>query len=441
MRWQRNSLRRQVEESLQAGVGPDQTPRRVGIVGTFDVENYGDLLFPLMAEAALGRRLESIDVVPFSPNQRSAPVWPYDVRSTLDLPDSLPSLSALLIGGGQIIRFDPGYPVPTDPRVHLPIDYWLTPAALGAMAGKPVIWNAIGAWTGSPPADGFGDVFNATLRASHFVGLRDDASREHLATLAPQADLQLVPDTVFSIARLWPLVRETAGFATWRESLAVRGRYAVVQADPRFVNQWVAIDALVTGLGVETVVLLPVCRCHGDEGHSLPAVSGGHTARSEWPDPRVLSEIIGRADAVVASSLHACITAITYGVPVVRVPSFSKQDRKFEMLAGFEGVATIDEPAHAAAVLSRGKKLEPRALAAADRLEAYWDSVADVILQPERHDANRSMSTMLRWAAAALPAVGTSGPGIRLPQDEGNAQAVSAEPCPREELDHATAKL
>ena len=144
---------------------------------------------------------------------------------------------------------------------------------------------------------------------------------------------------------------------------------------------------------------------------------------------------------MVASSLHACITAISYGVPVVRVPSFNKQDRKFAMLDGFEGVVTIDEPARVAAGLARGKKLEPRALAAADRLEAYWDSVADVILQPERHDQNRSMSTMLRWAAAALPAMGTSGPGIPLPPDEGNAHAVSAKPCPRDKLNHTTAKL
>jgi hypothetical protein len=43
----------------------------VGIVGSFDVENYGDLLFPVMAQAALERRLESVEVVPFSPNGRS----------------------------------------------------------------------------------------------------------------------------------------------------------------------------------------------------------------------------------------------------------------------------------------------------------------------------------------------------------------------------------
>jgi hypothetical protein len=392
-------------QSRRARRGGQASPWRLGIVGTFDVENYGDLLFPVMAQAALERRLESVEVVPFSPNPRSASAWPYDVHSTLDLPDVLPSLSALLIGGGQIIRFDKGYPIPADPRVHLPIDYWLTPAALGALAGKPVIWNAIGAWTGSPAAPWYDELVNATLSASHFVGLRDEASRTHLAARAPAADLQLLPDTVFSIARLWPLERESPDFVAWRESHDIRGPYVVVQADQHLGASQPAIDALVAGLGVATAVLLPVCRCHGDESAGLPSLPCGHTVRSEWPSPRLLSEIVGRSTAVVASSLHACITAIAYGVPVVRVPSFNAADRKFELLDDFEGVTGIDRPAVAACVLRRGRGVEDHARACADQLETYWDRVADVLLHPQRHDASRSMSTMLRWATGLFPAV------------------------------------
>lgn len=383
--------------------------RRVGIVGTFDVENYGDLLFPLMAQAALEKRLESSAVVPFSPNQRSASAWPYDVHSTLDLPDRLSTLSALLIGGGQIIRFDTGYPIAADPRVRLPIDYWLTPAALGALAGKPVFWNAIGAWTGSPSAPWYDELVNATLAASHFVGLRDEASREHLAALAPSADLQILPDTVFSIARLWPLDRESPDFVAWRESLKVRGPYVVVQADHRLGPSRPAIDALVMSLGVKTAVLLPVCRCHGDSSDGIPPLPCDDTARSGWPAPRLLSEIIGRSTAVVASSLHACITAIGYGVPVVRVPSFNVADRKFEMLDGFDGVAHIDSPDAVAAVLGRVRGPEPRAIAYADRLEAYWDRVADVVRHPQRHEASCSRSRLLRWAAGMIPAMEAAG--------------------------------
>ncbi|MEI7862028.1 MAG: polysaccharide pyruvyl transferase family protein, partial [Planctomycetota bacterium] len=334
-------------------------------------------------------------------------VWPYDVLSTLDLPEVIPSLSALLIGGGQIIRFDTGYPIPTDPRVRLPVDYWLTPAALGALAGKPVIWNAIGAWTGSPAAPRYDELVKATLAASHFIGLRDEPSRGHLALLAPAADLHILPDTVFSIARLWPLARESVDFAAWRKSLDIRGRYVILQADQRLGPSRPAIDALITSSGTETTVLLPVCRCHGDASEGLPALPSGATVRSGWPAPQLLSEIIGRSEAVVASSLHACITAISYGVPVVRVPSFNVADRKFEMLEGFDGVAAVDRPAAVAAVLRRGRGPEPRAIEYADRLDAYWDRVADVVLNPLRHDASRSISLMPHWATALFSAVET----------------------------------
>jgi lipopolysaccharide transport system ATP-binding protein len=93
---------------------------RVGIAGTFDVENYGDLLFPLIAEAAFARRGTPIQLLPFSPNSRSGPSWPFRVYSTEELPGLLPNVAALLIGGGQIIRFDKGYPVAAGPNVNLP---------------------------------------------------------------------------------------------------------------------------------------------------------------------------------------------------------------------------------------------------------------------------------------------------------------------------------
>jgi hypothetical protein len=60
-----------------------------------------------------------------------------------------------------------------------------------------------------------------------------------------------------------------------------------------------------------------------------------------------------------------CVTAISYGVPVVRVPSFNVADRKFEMLDGFAGVAGIDRPDAVAAVLRRRRGPEASAIAVA----------------------------------------------------------------------------
>src|SRR6185295_13271983 len=102
---------------------------QVGICGTFDVENYGDLLFPLIAEAELTKRLGRVEVHAFSYHAKKRPEWPYTVTSVTELPHLIGSLDAVLIGGGFIIRFDkevaPAYGPPT-PAIHHPTGYWLT---------------------------------------------------------------------------------------------------------------------------------------------------------------------------------------------------------------------------------------------------------------------------------------------------------------------------
>lgn len=119
---------------------------RVGIVGTFDVENYGDLLFPLIAERELSQRLGDVEMVVFSYHARSTDEWPYDTVSVTELPALVPTLDALLVGGGFLIRFDhdvaPGYTAPAG--VHHPTGYWLTPALLALQHNVPLVWNAPG---------------------------------------------------------------------------------------------------------------------------------------------------------------------------------------------------------------------------------------------------------------------------------------------------------
>jgi lipopolysaccharide transport system ATP-binding protein len=408
------------EDDPASGLGPSQQcpgqhflstndDRSVGIVGTFDVENYGDLLFPLMAQAAFSQRGQEIDVVPFSPSCRSAESWPYEVYSTLDLPMRMPSLSALLIGGGQIIRFDKGYPLTVDPRVNVPLDYWLTPAAMAALIGVPLIWNAVGAWTDSPTAPWADSLVAATLSASHIVALRDEASRRHLAAVANAVDFEIVPDTVFSIARHWPLCQASDAFIRWRLSHGITGRYAVVQADAVMAKRHEVIDDMIGSLGFETVVLLPVCRCHGDDGSHFPPPRRCTHVRSEWPTPRLLAEIIARSEWTIASSLHACITALSYGVPVVRVPSSNAADKKFELLERFTGIAHLDQPHQVTSLAVRPRAIDPEAVACAARLDTYWDRVLEVILNPSLSDAGRSRSTMLRWLADAMKVIEVAG--------------------------------
>jgi hypothetical protein len=76
---------------------------QVGICGTFDVENYGDLLFPLIAEVELTKRLGPIDLHRFSYFSKSRNNWPFDVSPLAELPLKVQSLDGILIGGGHLI--------------------------------------------------------------------------------------------------------------------------------------------------------------------------------------------------------------------------------------------------------------------------------------------------------------------------------------------------
>jgi lipopolysaccharide transport system ATP-binding protein len=372
---------------------------QVGIVGTFDVENYGDLLFPLIAQMQLEKRNENIKILSFSPNavSKNQP-WPMEVYSVEAIANTLPLLSALLIGGGQIVRFDKGYPIPVSSTINLPVDYWLSPAAVGALLGKPVIWNAVGAWTGSSVPPWYIEVLKATISASALVAVRDEASHAHLSQVNPIAEIQNVPDTAFSLARLWPNKEFSEQYLAWTKALEIDGPYIVVQADNSITGHLDAIIKLVQDLEVKTVVILPICRCHGDSSDNFPSLPFANIAKSLWLNPALTCEVISHASLLIASSLHACITSICYGIPCVRIESFNAYDRKFEILDGFENICRLDESHRIRSLFARGKVIDPKATEYADLLEAYWNEVARIITEWSASEAAYAMSVMLPWA-------------------------------------------
>ena len=310
----------------------------------------------------------------------------------------LPSLSALLIGGGQIVRFDKSYPIALNSNSNLPIDYWLSPAALGALLGKPVIWNAVGAWTGSPVPPWYIRVLKATLSASALVAVRDEPSYAHLHQVNPLAAIQQVPDTVFSLARLWPNEEFSAEYIAWTKKLNIEGSYIVIQADSFIVKYKDAIQKLLHDLGITTVVVLPVCRCHGDSSDHFRAFACDNLVRSEWLSPLLTCEVISHASFVVASSLHACITSICYGVTCIRIESFNSSDRKFEMLGNFENICRPEETDRIHNLFFRSKVIDPRAIECANLLELYWDEVAKIVTGWQTSNGTDATSIMLPWA-------------------------------------------
>jgi lipopolysaccharide transport system ATP-binding protein len=354
----------------------------VGIFGTFDVENFGDLLFPLLAQRELTERLGDVAIRPYSYHDKSSYHWPYDVTSLEKLPEHIKHLDAVLIGGGFLIRFDkevaPGYG-PPNANIHHPLGYWLVPALMAAAQGIPLIWNAPGMHCNEIPPWAK-PMLKLALRASSYIAVRDEPSQLALTQAIESVEIKVVPDTAFAISR-------TVGEPTFklRQLLTdhnVKEPFIIIQAalGLEYVAEFIKGNS--KALERYTFVALPIGPVLGDSPDILIVQDIPATVSFEtWLDPLLMAELIGRADAVIGYSYHLCITAMAYGVP-----AFSAYDLsvgKYTALQKFPGVHQIsrDVPISIEWFLQRLGRAAPSLEVglAGENISRHWDIVADKI--------------------------------------------------------------
>jgi hypothetical protein len=361
------------------GSGP--VPRRVLLAGTFDVRNYGDLLFPVIARHELARH--GIAVRPVSPSGVDTG-WhdalpPEPVGQALADPAGY---DGLLIGGGNIVHARP---------VTLP-DYvardladtaypslWLDAALTASAAGKPVAWNAPGVpW---PLHDtGRDDAVAAALRAARYLSVRDDES----AGFLPVDGARVVPDTALGLAQVWPRATLRPLFDALAHRAPAGARFVVVHPKARSLDGPAeALAARLDAFHAQTglvPVLVAIGQCHGDE-----AVTASIAARLACPHIdlshpdglRQIAAAIAFSAAYVGASMHGYVTAAAYGVPgtIVGRPRLPK-------IAGL--LRWLDRPqdeqpdwAHALdAIAPRARGSVPLAPAVAPALRDHWAEVA-----------------------------------------------------------------
>lgn len=403
--------------------------RRIAVLGTFDLENYGDLLFPLLARHELARRMPEVEVVPFSYHAKSGDEWPFAVETLTELPQRLAELDGLVVGGGHLVRFDGevanGYGPP--PGIHHPTGAWLMPAALAAAVGLPVVWNAVGA---SPHVDEWAvALFAATLASSALVAVRDRASQATLRAVSSETEVRVVPDTAFGVAAL--LATDAAGeddFRAWLRGLGVESPYVVVQASPRLAAVEASLVPQLRALarrGVR-VVEVPIGPVLDDRPASVAPDWEEVVRVAPWPHPLRLARLIAGAEAAVGDSLHLGITAVCHGVPLHRPRCWP--GLKYEILGGFPGVFQFDdhgrEPSPQLAQAVGRTEVSDEVRRCERQLATHWDAVAGV-LQRERS----APPPPLGHAFLALPAaLSEGGAAVALLRSAAAAGAGSGDP-------------
>jgi len=357
--------------------------------GTFDVKNFGDLLFPPVLRHELGKRIQGVEVECFSYYEKAPPNWAFAVSPVDRLPDLIDSFDAVVIGGGHLIRFDKeiaaGY-CPPSPDLHHPTSYWLFPAMLALEANVPVIWSAVGA---SPELPQWGcELLREVLRASTYISVRDTATQRTLQELAGDREVLLVPDTVFGIRDMLPQ-KQLNGH-----------KYVVIQATPHLTPYADSIRRLAEWLRSQQydVVLLPVSPALGDDGGMLKDMAGASATVASWTDPAQAVAVIANAAAVVGVSLHLSVTALAHGVPVVR--PFENALTKYQPLHDLPGVFALEKYLEQPdlvhqAIENPGDRSEVIEGFCAT-LAQHWDRIGDIVTVPQRKSSPKLAALLQR---------------------------------------------
>src|SRR5947208_15695820 len=119
---------------------------KIAVFGTFDIGNYGDLLFPYVLKKKIADLAPDVEIDLYSYRRKTANDWLYDVKPVERFAEDAVQAGTVVIGGGHLVHFQkrmaPGYR-PTDSSTPHPLGFWWLPAVYAKTLGLPVLAHGI----------------------------------------------------------------------------------------------------------------------------------------------------------------------------------------------------------------------------------------------------------------------------------------------------------
>jgi len=366
---------------------------RLAHFGTFDVDNYGDLLFPLLAEW----RLPEVDWVHVSP--RGGRPRFLDAADPICFDDvGRQPVDAVVVGGGNIVHLRR-----TSLATYVGLARTAYPslslgaAHLAATRGVPLLINGP-----SVRKCNLGVVEKILLRQffknSTYAAMRDLYSVEVMQALAGMP-CQMIPDTAFDISRMWPVPKQSAS-----------GKYIVVHVNHRYggdsESAAKAIDKIAKRSGCE-VRFLPIGPCHGDLEymHEIIRKMSSVGRPVVKLSLRGFAAEIANSQAYIGSSMHGFITAVSYGVPSLLVLDKHPMEKFSGLLCTLNAPSDIACESWEYAARRIQDAWKPSDIVYAKlfgALDAHWEQMRLTVLGESRGAITKKMPTS--WKALARAA-------------------------------------
>lgn len=408
--------------------------KKIGFVGTFDVANYGDCLFPVVYMHLLRERCEGLEFSFYSPLAKAADIMDYGPIKPL--PAQIPQIAfeedALILCGGETLWLGHSsgtFNFPTN-TLSAFARLWLGPTIAAANNQADFYVHCVG----MPHAqlDAPQEIAEA-LRSATRVCVRDSVTAERLGGHFP-----VKVDPVFALSTMKPSEEWEAEAAKWLPEGYRPNGYLVAHISAPYLagdlRDWCAQVAQVAQSNDLPILLVPVCHFM-DDRHTLETARqtliemGVDAARVQLPelaskDIIATAALLGQSCGVITSSLHALVTATSFGVPITGYVGKGKGNGKhrqsllaagvdFGMAMGISDIAETFAHCQAQNLDASRKEAIKRALAGFEELSASLKmrrgpaqpldakSVEAVLLHdtaPTRDLRSEVKRTILRWA-------------------------------------------
>ena len=391
-------------------------PRRVLVTGMFDMANYGDLLFPLVARHHLSAH--GIEIVPVAPSAPDPGIGDAIPPLGLDsLLDEAVAADGFLIGGGYIVH---GHPLSFiedysagDAADWAGAGLWLGASVAAALRDVPLAWNAPG--VPHPIGRRLAAVVAQALRSADYVSVRDRGSAELLAAPA-DVPVHIVPDPIAGLPALWPREGLAEAFRTLvaRKGADPSARFLAVHLRRRSVAGVPLADiaAAIDGFAARhrlTPLVVAVGRSHDDPTLArllAPLMRSPHILLDDPLGLREITAALAWSNLYVGASLHGYVVSAAYGVPGVLVarPAYRKFGGFLEHAGRPQDLARdwVQAFALAGGRLRDGRNDGLPPGVAAD-LNTHWNRVAAALLDGERRRAERRVFARAAMCHAADP--------------------------------------
>lgn len=305
--------------------------KKIAQIGTFDVENYGDLLFP----DVLSCQFKGYSIDLFSPNgglkpfNKNVEVFPLNMLEQKCLTDKY---DALIVGGGDLIRLDNRVSWTYKESIESSFSLWQLPLIVGNKYDIPVIFNSPG--VPYEFADNQKRVISEIFKQSSYISVRDAESKNILNSCKVK-NVKVVPDTIFVVDDVYKKLKLNKVFNNLKKDKKFPNvdNYVIFQHNKSNIDNEKYVEEICKFLNYViknygyNILLMPIGYIHDDidflkKIYSKICKSANnnclHLIEGKLSPEEMLS-VVSNSCGYVGTSMHGAITSYAYHRPLLMI--------------------------------------------------------------------------------------------------------------------------